>query len=248
MLPEAEPLDESQSASAGIADGVSALVGAALGVGAAIAKVVAEATAGSKPLPPPKGNGTPIDIIVHYGIATVGNVVGAGASAAGTAAGPIISSIGAGIVSGIGSKIGAQVNTDSPGNLHNEHEPVATSQPGNSAKTQEASGQVLPRVHQGATLRMPLSIENPGPEPMTDMVIKCLSLIALSSEAGELLKGSAVRLQPESLSIEPRDFEKLVVYIDTTTQTATGLYELVLGTESFQTRLQFQVIPATEAS
>jgi len=87
----------------------------------------------------------------------------------------------------------------------------------------------LPVVQRGGTLRIPLSIENPANEPMQHLNFLCLEMRGGSPGQGVPLPVSAVRFQPESLTIEPRDFEKLTVFIDTGFDTLPGKYEAVLG-------------------
>ena len=107
----------------------------------------------------------------------------------------------------------------------------------------------MPTVHCGSTLRIPLSVENPGQEPMAEMRFACLAVSGGEVSAGELLEAKAFRFEPELLSVAPRDFEKLTVYVDVPETAAPGLYEAKIGPSpgDFEIVLRLQVIPAAEA-
>lgn len=118
---------------------------------------------------------------------------------------------------------------------------------GVSPKAATAAGAVShPQVHTGATLRIPLSIENPAEQPMNQLVFEVAGIRALQSSPGEVLGKSAVRLEPSTLSIAPRDFEKLTVFVETSPTTATGFYELSLkaAEAGLETAVRFEVVPA----
>ena len=104
----------------------------------------------------------------------------------------------------------------------------------------------LPTVHPGSTLRMPLSIENTGDEPMEGLQFTCLALEAAPAGPGTPLMVGNVRFEPASLTVAPRDFEKLTVYVDVPTGTAPGPYQATIGLESgsFHTTFPFAVAPA----
>jgi len=103
----------------------------------------------------------------------------------------------------------------------------------------------LPVVQRGGTLRIPLSIENPGNEPMQHMRFLCLAMQGNTPGSGVQLNVSAVRFQPETLTIAPRDFEKLTVFIDTGFDTLPGRYKTLigLGGGSFEMSVEFEVLP-----
>lgn len=192
-----EPKDEPD-----LVAGVTAVVDAALGVGASLAKVIAEATAASKPVAPP-ASAAPLDAMIHYGLATVTNVAERVTSR----------------VSGLGSRARA----------------------GETPTGRAASG---PRVHAGATLRVPLSIENPGDAPMIGVAFRCASLRYLGAQPGPPLGPESVRFHPTVLEILPRDFEKLTVFVDTRADTALGRYCATIdcGGSALRTPLEFDVI------
>jgi hypothetical protein len=200
-----------------ITQGVSEVFSATLGVGAAMAKVVAQATSGGKSVPEPQENSSPVNVMVHYGIATINNVFGA-------------------VVTGMN-----EVKGTAQGIKWSFSQPTAsTSQVSQTQKQDTPSG--LPTVHIGATLRIPLSIENPGPEPMTDLHFACLA-IQSSSEDGASVSPNVVRFEPETVTIAPRDFEKLTVFIDVPIDAAPGQYKATIGPQSglFETTFLFNV-------
>lgn len=195
-----------------IMQGLTEMVTTTLGVGAALAKAAAQATAGDDELAAPPERATPVDLIVHYGIATVTNVVGA-------------------VMSGV-SAVGERAS------------PPQEVPPAERAPSTAPAQPPRPTIRPGSTLRMPLSIENPGPDPMEAMAFQCL---ALSPEgllgAGEPLTPAAVRFDPPVLSVAPRDFEKLTVYIEAPEETAVGRYTAVIGLPdgAFEMAIPFDV-------
>ncbi len=101
-----------------------------------------------------------------------------------------------------------------------------------------------PTVRPGTTLRIPLSIENPGGEPMQAMTFLCLGVTAEPIGPGATLDRRHVRFQPDTLTVAPRDFEKLTVFVDTPADLAPGAYAVVigLGGGGFETTIRFAVI------
>jgi hypothetical protein len=99
-----------------------------------------------------------------------------------------------------------------------------------------------PTLDRGATLRMPLSIENQGDQPMTGLVFECLDIRGEHLGAGEPLRASQVRFDPLELTVAPHDFEKLTLYVATGPQTALGKYTVVVGSGGkTATSVQFEV-------
>jgi hypothetical protein len=195
-----------------------------MGVGAALAKATAEATARGKQVPaPPAGSFNPMNIMVHYSLAAMVNVMGA-------------------MADGLGEVRGAATGPDvgPPPANQPKAAPDAPTQP---AAAQESN---LPTVHCGATLRIPLSVENPNPEAMSDMRFACLKVSGGEVSAGQLLGPDDFRFEPELLSVAPRDFEKLTVYIDVPETAAPGSYEATIGPSpgDFEIVLRLNVIPA----
>lgn len=74
-----------------------------------------------------------------------------------------------------------------------------------------------PRVVAGGSLRLPLSIDNPGTTPMENIVPR--QVPSDGPDAALIL-----RFEPESLTIAPADFEKLVVRIAVPADMPPGRY------------------------
>lgn len=207
MSDKTGPADRDDGA-AELLDGVAQVISATLGVGAAAARMVAQATAAGREVPPPAAGAGPLNAIVHYGMATVSQLTGlVFRSAGGTA---------------------------------------ATPQGGGAAPASPRPGRG-PQVHQGSTLRIPLSIENPGDVPMTGLSFRCLELsyLGLGKVEGETLSVEALRFHPVLLDVQPRDFEKLTVFVDTRDDTAPGCYRarIGMGDGGFETAFEIEVIP-----
>jgi hypothetical protein len=109
-----------------------------------------------------------------------------------------------------------------------------------------AATATYPSVHAGATLRIPLSIENPTEAEMSQLTFVCGDLTYEGRAGGTPLTAAALSLEPATLTIAPRDFEKLTVFIATTEATATGNYHAKITVEggSFESALRFEVLPA----
>ncbi|NUO10044.1 MAG: hypothetical protein HUU08_15460 [Candidatus Brocadia sp.] len=109
-----------------------------------------------------------------------------------------------------------------------------------------SSSATLPTVRQGATLRIPLSIENPSSAPMVDMKFICLSIRAEKQGDSHSLSNKAIRFEPKKLEVAPKDFEKLTVFIDIEVDTVPDVYEVTIGLVdgNFQMPLQFSVLPS----
>ena len=71
-------------------------------------------------------------------------------------------------------------------------------------------------VAPGETLRIPLSVDNPGEDAMTGIEPRLI-------ETSDPLP-FVVKFSPETLMIEPKDFEKLNVLIDVPKKAQTGRY------------------------
>ena len=106
-----------------------------------------------------------------------------------------------------------------------------------------------PTVTVGSTLRIPLSIENPGSAPMEMLQFSCTRVDALNVGHGQKLGVANLRFAPANLSIAPRDFEKLTVFVDTTSATALGTYRVVIGvaTANLESVIEFDVVEAVQA-
>lgn len=207
-----------------LAEGLSDVVNAAFGVGAAIAKTLAEATASGKTVARPDEGKGPLGDMVHYGVTTVSNVIGL-------------------VVSVMG-------NAKSPNEESNEPRSAASEAVSEAGAAPSASTATVPTVHQGRSLRMPLSMENPGDQAMENLVFRCQQIEARRIGAGQSLTEDAVRFQPERMDIAPKDFEKLTLMIDTDDQTAPGRYVALIGVEEggLELNVEFEVVPSEETA
>lgn len=115
-----------------------------------------------------------------------------------------------------------------------------TAQPGGAGRGDAARGPTAPQARQGSTLRVPLSIENPGREPLRALAP---AIAGWTSANGAQGAPGTVRFLPELLDIEPRDFEKLTVFVDVAADAAPGLYrlEIALG-ENASVAIDFTVV------
>lgn len=121
---------------------------------------------------------------------------------------------------------------------------VAPSPPGHPAAQRGAAP--LPVVRAGDTLRMPLFIENPSPEPTGPLRFQALGVTCLDPEGGLPLSLAQVRCNPDALHIDGKDFEKLTVYVDTDPATTSGRHRVQIGVpdSAFVTTVEFEVAPA----
>ena len=105
-----------------------------------------------------------------------------------------------------------------------------------------ANAPPFPTVQAGGTLRVPLVIENPSPEPTGPLEFAALS--AIGPDGSDRLEPLQIRCVPHPLMIAARDFEKLTVLIDTTADTARGRHRLSVGAEGtpFATVIEFDVV------
>lgn len=205
-----------------LAEGLTDVLNAVFSVGAAITKTMAEATAVGKLVArAPESAQGPLGEMLYYGVSVVSNVIGL-------------------VVSGMG-KVVSSGNEKS----HSKHA-VRGGEKDNAPPQREDKR--LPRVHQGGSLRIPLSMENPGDQPMKDLVFVCLQMKGKDIAAGAALTEQTVRFQPECLEIASRDFEKLTVFIDTDAKTATGRYEALIGVGGggMELQVEFDVAQAEQ--
>lgn len=223
-MPEAEAREDGGRAGTEsaeiIVDGVTELINAAFGVGASAARALARATAGEREVEKPSSN-RPLDEMLHYGVASMTNVVRL---------------VGSAVSGAVGLDDEEEAGQDPAG------APARATSPAPPADGGSRRG--VPTVVRGGTLRVPLSIENPGPEPMDGLAIRVGEFAVENAGPGQMLATSAVRFEPHTLNIAPRDFEKLTVFVDTEPDTATGRYALdvQIGTESHHAHLHFSVV------
>lgn len=76
-----------------------------------------------------------------------------------------------------------------------------------------------PRLRPGGTARIPLSIDNPGTEPMVGLVPR---LTGATHRGASAAPAFVLRFVPETLTVWPRDFEKLVVTLELAEDIAEG--------------------------
>ena len=128
---------------------------------------------------------------------------------------------------------------------------VRKAAPGGLASTPSAAAARAagPRVLAGATLRVPLSVENPsdrvmpGLRPLVRRVRR-----AGGADASDMLPASAVAFTPQSFDVAPHDFEKLVVQVAVPAELPEGGYELTLalGEDEPDLPINFAVLPAAQ--
>jgi hypothetical protein len=100
-----------------------------------------------------------------------------------------------------------------------------------------------PRVTRGATLRMPLLVENTGSTPTTELTFEASAVTRLADSEGEGIDPEQVTFTPATLVIGARDFEKLTVRVHTTDETAPAVYRATVtgGGGWFSTVIEFEV-------
>lgn len=106
--------------------------------------------------------------------------------------------------------------------------PPPTCRPGTPERQGTPEQQGLPTLRPGATLRMPLSVENRGDEAMTEVVPRVVELGYTGLDTATALDASAVRFEPERLTIGAHDFEKVKVIVTAAQNSAPGHYTLTL--------------------
>ncbi len=239
--------------------GMADVVTAALGVGAALARTAARASALGKPVPEPGGSQHPINLIVHYSLATAMNLVGAVATGVGGVS-SVLRRSPAEENKSADSQPAPSPQTAEPAAAERQPEPPISSVAAQPTQvenaTPAASTAGRPSVKQGNSLRIPLSIENPSGEALTGLRFQCLGIeSAAPVEAHAEMPG--LRCEPESLTIAAHDFEKLTVYIDVPARAQPGAYTAALGLagqaeegagENFRTTITFHVLPGAASS
>lgn len=128
--------------------------------------------------------------------------------------------------------------------------PSASAQTATQTASSAPPGPAHPTVHAGSVLRIPLSIQNPTEVEMAAMTFCCGSLIYQGSESGEPLTAQSFVFQPNPLTIAPRDFEKITIFITTAEATAPGVYlaHIMVQGGTFESPLTFEVLPAPSPS
>jgi hypothetical protein len=216
--PDPPPLDSDV-----VMGGVSQAIKLTLGAGASVAKIMAEATAGNRPVAEPRRSGSEFDQLVHYGLATVVNVIGT-------------------IATGVNDFRQADAQPTRP------QAATGPDAPSPAAPDEATPLPEIPTVPAGATLKLPLSVENPGTEPMTDMRFVCLGVQSATVADYLPLTCAHVQFDPPSLTVTPRNFEKLTTTIAVPVDTPPGRYTVTigLGGGEFETPLPFDVLAAED--
>jgi hypothetical protein len=100
-----------------------------------------------------------------------------------------------------------------------------------------------PRTTPGATLRVPLSVENPSDRAMRDLRPRLRALRRDSADALHLIGAECVRFKPEDFEVAPHDFEKLTVTVSVPASAPAGDYEVIfaLGDAEPDLRMAFAV-------
>lgn len=198
-----------------VQEGVSQAIRLTLGAGASVAKIMARATAGNRSVAEPRQESSEFDQLVHYGLATVVNVIGTIANGVNEFRNP-------------------------------EQQPVHQQPAGSAAPVENAPPVEIPTVPAGATLRLPMSVENPGTEPMVDMYFTCLDIQTSSGGDASPLTPANIHIDPVPLTVDPKNFEKLTTSIAVPVATPPGRYHLTIGLSNgeFETTLLFEVLPA----
>ena len=200
-------MDDQQPSAAQLLGSALNVVNAAMEIGVTLTRAADNVTARGEDVHPPPPDRGPIPNILHYGLATVTNLV----------------------------RIVLPINA-SPHTGAMNSRPV--SQPMNAPMT------TTPRVHRGSVLRIPLAIENPGPEAMQDLRFTFLHARRSGGQDARTLERDVVRFEPSSLTVQPNDFEKLTVYVSPDTDTAQGLHVLTIGVldSDFQVTVNVEVV------
>lgn len=211
-----------------LATSLADVVDAALGVGVSLARVVAQATAPGRSVDPPAAGTSSIETIVRYGVTAAGNV----ASAAWASADGLRKAGGSVLRSGVAAA-GKTTAKAGAGAQRAGTKPSTTG----------------PRVQPGATLRVPLSVENPSDAPMRALSPRVRAVRRGSAEASDVIAPDTVRFTPGLFDVAPRDFEKLSVYVPVPADAPEGLYEVVLalGDQEPDLPMTFTVLPAQPA-
>lgn len=104
------------------------------------------------------------------------------------------------------------------------------------------------RLAPGGTARIPLSIDNPGATPMEGLAPR---LAGARFEGAPAAPAFALGFAPETLTVAPRDFEKLVVTLTLDADIAAGGWTALFALDADDTALHelpFQVVATAGAA
>ncbi len=205
---------------AGAMGRIGDLVRTTLDAGASMARSAAAATA-TKDLPP--RGATSLEDIVTFGTAAAGNLFRYAMDAARTA-----------------ERFASTMTPGAP-TPESSHRPPPPGDPAGMF-----GGTDRPRVARGAVLRVPLLVENAGADPTPELDFDATGVqrvSAVNGGAGDGIGVDQVTFTPTTLTVGPRDFEKLTVRIHTAPGTATGTYRATVtgGGGWFSTVIEFDV-------
>ncbi|WP_225031053.1 hypothetical protein [Paraburkholderia sp. XV] len=214
---------DSETTARELADSLGQVIHSALGVGVALSRLAAKATgsgSGSGSEEQPAAGAGPVSVIVHYSLTAVRNMTGT--------------------LTGILPDLMPSVNVR-PVSADGSAAPGAHAPASNSAM-----GAMVPSVHQGATLRVPLSVQNPANEPLLALTPRCESLEFTGSDSAHVLTHDAFHFAPAALSVAGRDFEKLTVLVDVPADAAPGRYTARIDSPEggLALRLDFDILEA----
>lgn len=86
-----------------------------------------------------------------------------------------------------------------------------------------------PRVAAGASLRVPMSVENPSDRPMRDLQPRLRAVRRGSADASAVIGADCIRFGPERFDVAPHDFEKLTVTVSVPADVPAGDYEVMFA-------------------
>ncbi|HET9051823.1 MAG TPA: hypothetical protein VFO60_08970 [Candidatus Dormibacteraeota bacterium] len=206
-----------------LAAGVADVLRAAVGVGTAVARTVAR-TAGAAGAVPRADDAAQLGALVQSSLAAAGSVArvvvyGIGVAARAVAASPPD-----------GAAPGSRRTGDGAAS---------------AASSEPAPLPTAPEVHAGSTLRVPLSVENPDEQPLA-LEMRCSGAVRLDgAPEGTPVPAlaQAVRFDPATLTVAPRDFEKVTVFVDVPVGAAAGPHRIAItdAAGSFSATLDVRV-------
>ena len=98
-----------------------------------------------------------------------------------------------------------------------------------TANSPRARSPARPSAPPGATVRIPLSIENPSDKPMNGLAPLVRAVRRNGQDASADLPYSTLRFTPSMLDVAPKDFEKLTIVIAVPDKAPPGSYEVTLA-------------------
>ncbi len=110
-----------------------------------------------------------------------------------------------------------------------------------SGTTQAPKQSTIPAIVAGTTLRVPLSVDNPSAEPMEGLTPALTELVCSGESSAD---DWSVTFEPSSLTVEPYDFEKLVVRVKPPETAPLGPASVTfsLGPDAAPVTLRFDVV------